>query len=594
MCGIAGISGGNHQDGVRIGESIAHRGPDFNGIWSDSSYTFSHRLLAIRSGEERSRQPWTTPSSPWVLLFNGQIYNTDAIKKRLPATYRDEELDTALIFALIEQERENFIEYIEGMFAIALYEKDTKTLRLYRDPSGQKPLYYTEGITPFAFASEIKAILKGAAIPRVADDTAVQIAKTLGYIPGDKTLFAHIKKVRPGEAITRTQDGNVVRTYFRSNTQIEDTKTNHEALQETVVKHLASKKKVALNLSGGMDSSLLLHEMSEAGFSMHTYTTRFVDAGSGVFNDDADLARRLAKHYGSTHKEILINRDTYRDNMLDAVRAIEEPNYNISLATYLIIANAEGILGDQNRVTLSGDGGDELFGGYDAYRTALRYQTFMRSITPLGFNIYKALREGQWWDYANPLDQWLRMKFFFFENTSTWRRAVRDYLAQQLPPSWEKRSRDPVRDMMLLDRLFWLASENFIRSDKLYMTQSLELRSPLSYEPLRRFFDRRLTEQDYFSVGVNKFTLRALYTNKLPPFIIDRTQKTGWRSPISNWWGEDYATLFREAFRNAPRGGNTDWDNVEQIINHKSTWPGKYLHLYYSLAVLSKEFDLPV
>lgn len=591
MCGIAGISRNDPHAGTVLEQALAHRGPDYGGVWSGRVFSLAHRLLAIRSGAERSRQPWQHENSPWVLVFNGQLYNTRSIKHELGSEFSKEELDTALLFALIEKKGWDFIEYIEGMFAIALYNKETEELRLYRDPSGQKPLYYTDGLPDFAFASEIKAILSVVSVPRIPDTTAVHTALAIGYIPGEKTLFTTIKKLRPREMLVRTGEGNITTRYFKSRTTIPPEQDPAGVLKDTIAEHFASKQPIAINLSGGMDSSLLLHEMSTAGFALHSYTTRFEGAAE-TFNDDADLAKKLARDYGTTHREIEMTSTMYFNNLVRSIELIEEPNYNVSLATYLEVAKVEGIRGEGNRVILSGDGGDELFGGYDAYRHALRYHHLMRTISPLVVNAYKYIREGQWWKYHDPLEYWVRSKFFFTEAVRPG--DVLPYVHNNLPEGWTKRKKDPVRDMMLLDRVFWLPAENFTRSDKLYMSESIELRSPLAYEPLRRYFDEKLSARDYFSGQWNKHTLRTLYRGKLPTYITERSNKTGWRSPIRLWWNEEYKNLFLEAFRQAPRGGIVPWDSIERITHSATTWPGKHVHLYFSLAVLGKKYNLPL
>lgn len=592
MCGIGGIRVGSKDLGERMGNALEHRGPDFHGLFYDETFTLVHRLLSIRSDATRSHQPWTEDECPWVLVFNGQIYNTAEIKKLLPATYAQEELDTALLYALIKKEGWKFIAHIQGMFAIGLYNTDEKTLRLYRDQSGQKNIYYTHLLPQFAFCSEIKGILETVSVPRIADTDAVVVATSIGYMPGDRTLFSHIRKVRPGEIVTVTHAGDVVREQYVSHSYSLEELTPAEAITHTVREHLASKQRVALNLSGGMDSSALLHEMKTLGHSLHTYTTRFENSDPKL-NIDADLAKKLATEYGTEHTEILITSALYRDNFVRACELIEEPNYNISLATYLEVAKAEGIHGDKNRVVLSGDGGDEVFGGYPEYQKNLRNRDIMRSISPFLFNHYKQMREGVYWDYTRPIEQWLRIKFFFMGDTS--RRLVTErYLEENIPLWWHERTPDPVRDMMYLDRLFWLAGENFIRSDKLYMSESLELRSPLAYQPLRDYFDSRLTHKDYFQGKTNKAFFRNLYINKLPAYITERPDKTGWRSPIKMWWDSAYKDLFIDAFRSVPQGSIIEWGTLVSEVEKKEGWPGKYFHLYFSLAILSKKYNLPL
>lgn len=592
MCGIGGIESELPDTLIKMGRTIAHRGPDFQGEWSNDSFAFTHRLLAIRSEVARSKQPLSEHKQPWVLVFNGQIYNTKEIKQLLPHQYVNEELDTTLLYALIKKYGWSFISYIQGMFAIVVYNTEEKTLRLYRDQSGQKNIYYTHELPTFAFCSEIKGLLETVSIPSVSDSDGIKVAMTLGYLPGDKTIFKHIRKVRPGEVVTYRKNQKLYREFYESQSTYLECYSPEEVITQTIKDHLASRKKVALNLSGGMDSSLLLHEMKVFGHDMHTYTTRFISEDD-YLNKDADLALKLSKDYGTDHNEIEITSKIYKDNLMVACETIEEPNYNISLATYLEVAKNEGINGDKNRVILSGDGGDEVFGGYPMYKRSLRYSKLMGTMSPYVFNKLKQIRDGEQWNYANPIERWLRDKYFFLGEKDR-KQISLSYLSENLPPQWKSRRKDPVRDMMYLDRYFWLAGENFIRSDKLYMSQSLELRSPLSYEPLRTYFDKRLSHKNYFNGEINKYTLRTLYKDKLPTYITERKDKTGWRSPINVWWDTSYKGLFLDAFRNAPRGEIVQWDVLERELENKDGWPGKYFHLYFSLAVLSKKYNMPL
>lgn len=590
MCGIVGIEGKNEQAVKNMLGALSHRGPDHIGVWCNQKITLGHNLLSIRSNIERSKQPLSS-SGPWHLSFNGQIYNIPELRSLLPKKYAQEELDTLILFALIEQYGWNFIEYIQGMFAIALYNETEDELRLYRDPSGQKNIYYTVDTNPFAFASEIESILSAVTIPKVSDTIAVQTALSIGYIPGNRTLFSSIRKLNPGQVLARKKTEKPTFFYYK-NTSSEFRGARPDAvLKETIQKHLLSKHPIAINLSGGLDSSLILYEMKQLGENIHSYTTRF-ESSDALLNEDANLAQKLSKDYATDHTEILITSDIYRKNLIQACEIIEEPNYNISLPAYLEVARREGVGGDKNRVVLSGDGGDEVFGGYPIYKKILTYTRQMRYITGPGFNLYKYFRDKSYWDYTNPIDRWLRVKFFFFPAVEP--KTIHSYLTENLPPTWGLEKSNPVHDMMLLDRAFWLAGENFIRSDKLYMSESVELRSPLSYQPMREYFDKKLGEKDYFSGKINKHMLRELYRNKLPDYIINRPNKTGWRSPVGAWWNEEYKKTFTEVFRAAPRSAILDWNKLIQEIERAETWPGKKFHLYFSLAVLSKKYNLPL
>lgn len=570
-----------------MNKATIHRGPDFTGSYTDGSVTLGHNLLSIRDASELSKQPVTKPDSPWVLIFNGQIYNTKKICEKFSLPHYD--LDTTIIYELIEKVGWDFIGHIQGMFAIGLYNEREKVIRLYRDHSGQKPLYYAPRPGMFVFSSEIKGIL-AAGVRAETDSEGLMIAGALGYIPGNLTLLKGVYKINAGEMVTVREDGTFTCAYYENKTTGHFTGEPDAVMRQLVTEHLASKQKVALNLSGGMDSSLLLHEMKEAGHELITYTTSFKDTEER-FNEDAKIAGILAKDYGTRHTEIEITKETYLKNFVESYELIEEPNYNISLPTYLAVAKREGIQGDGNRVILSGDGGDEIFGGYPEYIRAQRYGHLMNAVTPLGFSIGKWIRGNPWWNYREPIEEWLAFKYFSFNAMPLERNAITRY-AKNIASTIDLKGAGAVRSMMYLDRAFWMAGENFIRSDKLCMSQTLEMRSPLAYGPLRTYFDARLSENDLVDRDGNKKYLRELYAGKLPDYVVKRMKKTGWRSPIETWYDRECKNLFLSILSNAPRGGRIQWDRLMKQVEEKETWPGKYTHLYLSLAILSKKFGI--
>lgn len=586
MCGINGYIGPHTSPLEGMNTATSHRGPDFAGVYTNGNVHLGHRLLAIRENATASRQPFQKQNSPWVLVFNGQIYNTRQLASDFSIQFQD--LDTALVYDLIEKIGWDFIRHIQGMFAIALYNTEKDELRLYRDQSGQKPLYYTHQNDAFIFSSEIKGLeAAGASFSKSHEGLAV--ATSLGYIPGRLTLFKNVFKLDAGEMVIFKQNSIAERTYYESNTRHFEGAPK-DVLQALVREHLASKQKVALNLSGGMDSSLLLHEMKSAGHTLTTYTTAFEGAKES-FNDDAEIARKLANDYGTTHTEIVITKDIYLNNLLQSYELIEEPNYNISLPTYLEVAKREGIHGDGNRVILSGDGGDEVFGGYPYYAKSHRYQQLMNVAGAPIFSAAKWLRSGKYFNYGNPTDMWLSFKTFDMD-VGGYDRAYTARYVREIAHARAMPFSEPVRNQMLLDRALWMPGENFIRSDKLYMSQSLEMRSPLSYEPFREYMDRQLSTDEYIGITSNKRFLRKLYSGLLPDYVTRRDAKTGWRSPVRPWFDKEFKKVFISVFSEAPRGGSIQWDALQKSVEENETWPGKYFFLYLSLAILSKRYNV--
>jgi asparagine synthase (glutamine-hydrolysing) len=465
---------------------------------------------------------------------------------------------------------------------------------LYRDPTGQKLLYYYARNGKFIFSSEIKAILGHHDVPHDVNVKALSVALRLGYIPGDLTLFEHIQKLNVSEVVTYDLvEKKLTKEYFKSDSQNYFSDDTTTTFRELIDEHLQSKQKVAVNLSGGLDSSLLVHEMSEIGHEISTYTTLF--EGVESFNTDAHLAKRLSKDYTTKHAEILVTPDTYYNNFIESYAAIEEPNYNISLPTYLQTAIREGSQGDKNRVILSGDGGDEVFGGYSSYVGNKKIDSELRWMTPFFFNLIKNKRNHTNLHYQDIPERWL----FFRQFTRTYGKEpaadIKNYIHEIADPFLKlyAEKRGSVYYSMLMDRVLWMAGENFIRSDKLYMSQSLELRSPLSYHPFRLHMDRKLKEQEYINEKSNKLFLRKHYEGKLPDYITHRPDKSGWRAPIEVWYNKKFKNLYLDIL-SKPRGNFIDWPKVRQLVESKNTWPGKYSHLYLSLAILADRYNIPL
>ncbi len=594
MCGILGTTTQSpSQEGVK---TLLHRGPDYQSTYTDKNITLHHVLLAIRGAVTDSGQPVTEDTSPWVLVFNGQLYNTATLRSLLGTNTPHTDVDTLLLYALIKKVGWHFIEHIQGMFAIALYNKQEGVVRLYRDQSGQKNLYYTIRPTGLSFASEIKALQSIHSDLHTIDREALVLSEFVGYIPGHRTLVAHISKLEPSEELTYTiaRRSLTKRMFVVKGAAEFEGLSPEEALTRTVQDHLQSNRDIAINLSGGLDSSLLFHEAVRDGRSVHAFSTRF-EVSESTYNTDADLAERLANEYTQEFTPIIITKESYRSHFEKAYSCIEEPNFNISLPTYYQTARTEGIQGAGLRVVLSGDGGDELFGGYPHYETTRRYHTLRSFLgTPL-FNALKRYRTGESIDYENVVAVFLKERKIQRWKNAEVRKQVENTLQSYVAPYLTQygHKKHPVYDAMLLDRYVWLAEENFIRSDKLYMSQSMEMRCPLAYTPLRSYMDTHIKNNDYISPKENKLFLRRMYDGKLPGYITKRPDKTGWRAPVQVWYDASYKKMFLDILSSVPHTQDViDWKMLEKRVEEKETWPGKSIHLYLSLALLIKTYNL--
>ncbi len=592
--------------------ATVHRGPDFSGEYYSEHISLGHNLLAIRAVDDISKQPYTL-SPDGILAFNGQIYNTQKLVEKLQsaniALDADKlHLDTYVLYQCLLHFGPEVIDEIFGMFAIAYLDVKKEQLHIYRDSSGQKNLYYYHKDNTFIFSSEIKGILEHQSINRSVDEFAVFLATSLGYIPGEKTLFSHIRKVELGQHIMYDLKSNVLRkTFFKPKTEGYFSGDFAENIKKLVQEHLQSKDKISINLSGGLDSSILLHEAHRNGYDIDSYTTSFVIEGDEkTYNEDAMLARKLATDYKTNHTEIRITKTDYLNNFIESYASIEEPNYNISLPIYLITAKTEGIHGHAKRVTLSGDGGDEIFGGYSYYLQHNIIDSKIAAYTPFFYVVFSYIRAKiKRVPFINNLhieERWTRMKTLA-KNFARHKYAptvlstyIKTTVAQYLHFFYRKPGphKNSVYTSMLIDRYCWLAAENFIRSDKLYGSQSMELRSPFAYEPFRHYVDTLIPDTEYINDVNNKLFLRKYTDAVLPAYITKKPHKTGWRAPIDIWYDQDFKNLFLRIIEDARKQGGLyiDWDKVYTRIEERDTWPGKWVHIYLSLAILSTQYKL--
>lgn len=598
MCGILGTTTKNTPVHAGI-KAIVHRGPDFDGIYVNEHIEIRHLLLAIRGGVQDSTQPVFTENSPWVLAFNGQLYNTSALRKTLGINAPRSEIDTILLYALISQYGWKFIEHIQGMFAIALYNKTENILKLYRDQSGQKNIYYTASPHGFSFCSEIKGLIALHPELQTIDELGLSLSTSIGYIPGHRTLIKNIYKLNPSEEVVYDLSQKQIERYTfvsKAENYYSETCRVEDVMSFVVTEHLQSNRDISINLSGGLDSSLIFHEAVQHGCTLDAFSTRF-EINEGNYNTDADLAERLAKDYKQRFTPITITRASYLEHLVDSYKTIEEPNFNISLPIYYQTARAEGINGRGLRVVLSGDGGDEVFGGYPHYAKMQRIESFKKILGPTFVNLYKRLRDKKVIDYREVAEAFLAFRALSpnHQKSNVPIDTLKEYLKTVTDPLIKnyKMKNDEVYLLMLFDRFVWLANENFIRSDKIYMSQSMEMRCPLAYQPFRTYMDTHIKSSEYISAQQNKLFLRRLYEGKLPDYITKRKEKTGWRAPVAHWYDKAYKDKFLEII-SAVEYSNSgiDWKSVKNSLERSERWPGKGIHLYLSLALLIDTFKL--
>jgi asparagine synthase (glutamine-hydrolysing) len=551
MCGINGLSFPDKDLILRMNGAIRHRGPDGTGCFIDERVSLGHNLLAITEVPANSGQP--VVSDDFVMLYNGEIYNYRILREEL-SREGDRfmtDSDTEVLFAGLARHGERFFERLDGMFAVAWYDRRADTLVLARDPAGIKPLYWSVSPRGLIFSSELRGMFAAGA-DRVLDAQAVDLYLALGYVPGPSTLVAGIRKVCPGQYLRyHVVSGTCTTEWIQASRDAVLQGNVSEQVRTTIGASARGQtmglRPFGLYLSGGLDSSILLHEIAHGtDRAFKTYTTRF-DISGGDFNDDADLAQRLCTEYGVEHDELLVREDEYADAYVHALAAIEEPRWNPSIGAYWLLA---GRAAKDITVVLNGSGGDELFFGYPRYRESRhmsdRYARYPQRLVDLWYTV-AALRRGRislgrMMHLNRPLERWAYLNRITDRGSFT---AIVEALGRAGYPSVQEPLADIENAVAELDRLFWLADEEYIRTDKLSMQVGMEGRFPLMGREVIALANA-LPSAMKLREGTSKSVLREAYRGHLPEYIINK-KKTGWRAPVAHWMQGKFGMLVKES-----------------------------------------------
>jgi asparagine synthase (glutamine-hydrolysing) len=556
MCGITGIltldgSPAKRETVEKMNGTIAHRGPDGHGFFVDGPVGLGHRRLSIIDLESGS-QPMRSANGQATLVFNGEIYNyptlrEDLLKKGYPFQTHS---DTECILALYQLEGEEGFKKLSGMFAFALWDARQKRLLLVRDRAGMKPLYFATVRGHFVFASEIKAIR--AAFPEVEDidRSAVNFYFSRQYIGGETTIFQKVKKVKPGVWLDVRPDGKILETQYWQLTPLqggrgvslaEAEKRTDELLANAVRSHLIADVPVGVFLSGGLDSSTILSYAAEQ--SERKLQTFSVGFGENNELNETHFAKKLAQRYGTEHHEIHVTEPEVLDCLPHIIRHMDQPlaDYAV-LPTYVMSRFAA----QHVKVVLSGEGADELFGGYKRYHAyalfdRLPFSGFFKNWLP-GPSVFKPCDRKQ---LLNP--------DVFIENP---------LLPQEQQLLFDKNYFAPaghVNSMLYTDLHNWLVDDLLMKVDKMGMLASLEARIPFLDHTLVEYvasLDGRLK----VSLKEKKILLRRVATKRLPPEIFNRP-KHGFTVPVGDWLRGALRETFEEVVLNDP--SNAAWFDLD-------------------------------
>jgi asparagine synthase (glutamine-hydrolysing) len=618
MCGINGIVGRDEATIKKMVEATAHRGPDGSGVFASGFVTLGHNLLAITDNPKEGHQPLVSSDRRHALVYNGEIYNYESLRKELEALGErfSTKGDTEVLFKGLVRFGWKFLERLDGMFALAFYDEGEGTLLLARDRSGIKPLYLGDVGGKRVFSSEIRGLL-AAGVEAKLDIEAAKLFFYFGYVPGPKTVFRRVEKLSPGIALTIDLRSKKERRQWFAEKPLpegpKDIAHSPERLREilgrSVKGHTMGLRPFGLFLSGGMDSTALLHDLAQTEKSLiRTYTTRF-EAKDERYNEDANLAKRLSGDYRIDHHEILITAKDFIEAIPATMRAMEEPRYNHSTPAYWLLSReaAKDIV-----IILDGSGGDELFLGYPKYLVAkniferyARYPKFFADIAS-SYRAWKSgvLSPGRIASFREPLATWALVNRIMpvvgnpalpfmrrFDVRSVW-----EELLKINAPDIREPGKDPLAAVAALDRFFWLADEDFLRTDKIAMHFGLEGRFPFLGRDVVAYAES-IPSAERVSPELKR-PLREAYRGVLPPYITEK-RKSGWNAPVPEWIGGELGKVVRETLAKEyypPTAELFDFDALRKealdgVSEHSLASIKKFLPIFY-FQVWAKEFGV--
>lgn len=576
MCGLAGYLGHEEQPpgiAVAMGDAIRHRGPDDSGIWLDegAGIGLAHRRLSILDLSPAGHQPMVSPSGRWVIAFNGEIYNHVALRRELEqngsAPVWRGHSDTETLLAAIEAWGvDRTLRYSVGMFAMALWDRTERSLWLARDRIGEKPLYYGWQGSTFLFGSELAALRAHPAFSAGIDRSSLSLLLRHNYVPAPYSIFEGIRKLPPATwlkvSLTERNSRPIqywslaetavrgVREPFAGSEQ-DAIESLERLLGDAVEGQMASDVPLGSLLSGGIDSTLVTALMQvRSDRPIRTFTIGFEEEAY----DESGYARAIAQHLGTDHTELKLSGRDALSLVPELPRLYDEPFADSSqLPTHLVMRLARKSV----TVALSGDGGDEFFGGYNRYLLAPRLWQRIRMVpSPLRVPLLRLAtcvyaRSPTGLDVAQVGDKLARLTRLFAAKrvdgvddlyaalVSEWDNPANVVLGGSLPTTMlDERDQwpalvDPAERMMALDALTYLPGDVLAKVDRAAMAISLETRAP--------FLDRDVMEFAWtlpismkLRRGRGKWILRQVLRRHVPDELMERP-KMGFGIPLDQW-----------------------------------------------------------
>ncbi|WP_226581618.1 asparagine synthase (glutamine-hydrolyzing) [Halobacillus litoralis] len=555
MCGIVGYvhSKESYESAVieSMMERIHHRGPDHGESYTDASISLGFRRLSIIDRTSNANQPMFCENNRFILVFNGEIYNFHHLKEQLTADGHEfkSHTDSEVMLHGYEQYGFDVLQRVRGMFAVAIWDKEKEELFLARDPFGIKPLYYTENTEDgsFVFGSEIKSFLSYPPFKKEFNDEALQPYLTFQYSAMEETFFKGVYKLKPGHYMVYKSGELKTYAYWDASyseettsleTAVEDIKNS---MKDSVNYHKISDVPVGSFLSGGIDSSYVTTLLKP----QKTFSVGFEEY-EGMFNE-TNLAEDLSQKLNVDNHKKMISGEEFFEKIPLIQYHMDEPHANLSSIPLYFLAE---LASKHVTVVLSGEGADELFGGYDWYRVSPKQKAYQKVpfvLRRATSKISQGLPDNRLTNFLSSGGQKVEEKFIgqakIFSRTESTKVLKPSYLSDHtsdsiLASTYEKVLKEnDYTKMQYADIRHWLPGDILQKADKMSSAHSLELRVPfLDYKVMESA--SKLTPELRAGRKDTKYALRQAAKSVLPDEWANRP-KVGFPVPIRHWLREE-------------------------------------------------------
>lgn len=540
----------------RMTAALAHRGPDGEAIWTADEIGLGMRRLAIVD-VEHGEQPVVNEDQTIRVVFNGEIYNHGELRQWLDRRGHRmrSRMDGEVIPHLYEELGPACFARLDGIFAIALWDANTRRLLLARDHLGVKPLYVHRGGEVSRFASELKSLLKDPAVPRRLDLEALDAHLTFRFTPAPRTLLEGVEKLEPATCLVISDSGEERFRYWNPAPKLRRSMPLPEAadrfqdlLRAAVRRQMMSDRPIGAMLSGGIDSGAVVAMMSEVSDQVRTFTVGFEGGGDA---DETKLARQTARLFDTDHHDIVLPPGDFREDLPAAIEALEEPVGTSSAIGFREVAR---MARREVPVLLSGQGADEVLGGYWRYVGEWMTERLLGFVAPLRLQrplaavgarvpsarLERGLRALR---FPETSERFMQIYAVFDPQTkaSLYGRELAAAVTDACPEAAVERyragaaeaGRDALDQMMYVDTRLWLPDDLLLVGDKMSMAESVEMRVP--------FLDRGLVEfteslPSSYKVrrGMRKVLEKRALADMLPREIVHRKER-GFVTPVDRW-----------------------------------------------------------